>query len=124
MNKQNSDPETGNNVKRVFFICAEKLGEGDQQLGRILIRSAIKTIAKLTPLPYRLIFMNAGVHLCCEGSELIDDLKLLQDLGIELLCCGTCLDFYKQKDKLVVGRVSNMLEILSTLNAASSVIRI
>jgi intracellular sulfur oxidation DsrE/DsrF family protein len=73
-------------------------------------------------MPSSVLFMNAGVKLCCEGSSLLEDLKLLAESGVELLCCGTCLDFYHLKDALQVGRISNMLEILSIQNTAQKVI--
>jgi intracellular sulfur oxidation DsrE/DsrF family protein len=66
--------------------------------------------------------MNSGVRLVTEGSEVLEDLRALCDKGVQLLACGTCLDYYKRKDKVVVGQVSNMYTIAETLLRAGSVI--
>lgn len=107
----------------VAFIDGETLGRGDDQLGRILMRSFVITLKELKPLPWRVIFINGGVKLPSEGSELIAYLKELEDLGVEILSCGTCLDFFDLKEKLRVGNASNMYEILSSLAESTSVLK-
>jgi hypothetical protein len=77
----------------------------------------------LTPLPWRVIFVNGGVRLASEGSELLTHLRDLENLGVELLSCGTCLDFFGLKEKLKAGRASNMFEILSSLAESTSVLK-
>jgi len=108
----------------VIFIGSEWIGRGDDDLGAVLMRSAVRTLGALDPLPEACLFMNGGVKLCCEGSVTLDALRGLEELGVELLCCGTCLDWFDLKDELVVGRVSNMPELLSRQNAAQRVIRL
>jgi intracellular sulfur oxidation DsrE/DsrF family protein len=71
----------------------------------------------------RIIFINAGVKLAAEGSDLLTVLKELEGLGVEVLSCGTCLDFFKLKEKLAAGKVTNMYDIVSSLVAATNVIR-
>jgi selenium metabolism protein YedF len=106
----------------VFFASAT-VGHGDDDLGRLLMVAFVKTLKSLAPRPKTLLFMNGGVKLVAEGSELVDALKELEADGAELLVCGTCLDFFKLKDKLRAGTVSNMLEIASRLAAADRVVR-
>ena len=108
----------------VVFIASDRVGEGDPVLGGILMRSALKVLKDFTPQPATLLFMNSGVRLVCEGSELLTDLQAAEARGIELLSCGTCLDYFHLKDKLQAGRVSNMAEILGRMANASQVIRL
>lgn len=108
----------------VIFIGADRVGSGDEALGAVLMRGATRSLAALEPLPEACLFMNAGVKLCCEGSDALDALRDLEARGVELLCCGTCLDWFHLEDALAVGRVSNMLEILSRQNLAERVIRL
>jgi selenium metabolism protein YedF len=113
-----------NQEKRlVAFIDGETLGRGNDQLGRILMRSFVITLKELKPLPWRMIFINGGAKLVSEGSELITYLTELEDLGVEIISCGTCLDFFSLKEKLRVGRASNMYEILSTLAESTSILK-
>jgi selenium metabolism protein YedF len=106
----------------VFFASAT-VGHGDDDLGRLLMVAFVKTLQNLAPRPKTLLFMNGGVKLVAEGSELLDALRELEADGAELLACGTCLDFFKLKEKLRVGKVSNMFEIASRLVAADRVVR-
>jgi selenium metabolism protein YedF len=107
----------------VVYIGADHMGAGSEELGRMLIRAFLKTLRKVTPRPKKLIFVNSGVKLLTEGSEAIESIKELEDLDIEILSCGTCLDYFHLKDKLRVGLVSNMFDIVSSLMEAEKVIR-
>jgi len=69
-----------------------------------------------------MIFVNSGIFLTTEGSEVIDALKELEEMGVEILSCGTCLDFFNRKDKLEVGLASNMFDITSALMQAEKVV--
>jgi selenium metabolism protein YedF len=106
----------------VFFASAT-IGHGDDDLGRILMVAFVKTLKSLVPRPKTLLFMNGGVKLAAEGSELVGALEELEADGAELLVCGTCLDFFHLKEKLRAGKVSNMFEIASRLVAADRVVR-
>ena len=107
----------------VVLIASSRFGEGAAELGDLLMRSLIKTIKQLDPLPEGVVFVNSGVEHTTEGSVLIDDIRELEELGAEILSCGTCLDYYHLKDKLRVGQVSNMYEILSMLASADRLVR-
>ena len=108
----------------VVLIAADTFGQGDPELGSLLMRAFIKTVRELVPRPECLIFLNGGVRITTEGSRVIEALKQLAGEGIEILSCGTCLDFYHLKDKLQVGKGSNMYEIASRLVAADRVVRL
>jgi selenium metabolism protein YedF len=111
------------NSRTAVLLASEVLGQGEDELGRILMRSFLKTMLELDPLPWRLLLLNTGVKLAIEESDLIDDLRALAGRGVEILCCGTCLDYFHSKDLLQVGRISNMHEILSSLAGADQVLR-
>ena len=108
---------------RMVQITAATMGSGDDELGALLLRSFIKTQLELDTPPDAILFYNAGVKLCCEGSLLLDDIRKLEASGIEIIACGTCLNFFELGDQLVVGRVTDMLEIAGRLATAGRVIR-
>ncbi|MCF6460974.1 sulfurtransferase-like selenium metabolism protein YedF [Clostridium sp. Cult3] len=96
-------------------FASDTMGKGSEELGKILIKSFVYTLTEATPYPSTLIFYNGGVHLTCEGSEVLEDLKKLEEEGVEIISCGTCLDFFGIKDKLQVGEISNMYTIYEKL---------
>lgn len=109
--------------KVVVYINSHVLGIGEDALGAILMRSFLKTLMDLEKKPSRLILINSGVRLASEGSEVLETLKKLSEGGVEILACGTCLDFYGLKEKLKVGMVSNMYDIAQSLLEADRLIR-
>jgi selenium metabolism protein YedF len=108
--------------KVLVFMNSETLGRGDDELGRVLTRSFLYTLKVLEVVPWRIIFMNGGVKHVAEGSESLVVLKEIGDLGVEILACGTCLDYFHIKDMVRVGRISNMYEIASSFLEATQVI--
>jgi selenium metabolism protein YedF len=108
---------------RVVQITAGTMGSGDDELGALLLRSFLKTQAELERKPDAVLFYNDGVKLCCEGSNLLDDLRGLEAAGVEIIACGTCLNFFELADQLRVGRVTDMLEIAGRLADAGSIVR-
>jgi len=108
----------------VVFIDTDSLGRGSEELGRILMSSFLQTLGQSEVHPEKVILINGGVKLACEGSEVLEDLQELSAKGTEVLSCGTCLDFFGIKKKLSAGKVSNMYEILNSLSKAGKVIRI
>jgi selenium metabolism protein YedF len=109
--------------KLLVYIDGETMGRGNEELGRILMVAFLRTLKDLEPTPWRLILINAGVKLISRGSEYIDILKEIESLGVEILSCGTCLDYFKLKETIGAGRISNMFEILSSFSEATNVIR-
>ena len=110
-----STPATGPFV----IVCAEdKMGRGSEELGTVLIRAFLHTISQQKEKPDIMVFYNSGVKLAIEGSEVLDDLKELAAAGVEMLVCGTCLNYFEVKDRLGVGFVSNMYDIAGIMSKA------
>ena len=107
----------------VIYLNSRFLGTGDEALGSLLMRSFLKTLLELETKPNGLILINSGVWLSSEGSDVLETLRTLSEKGVEILSCGTCLDFYGLKEKLKVGKVSNMYTIAQTLLEAERVVR-
>jgi selenium metabolism protein YedF len=109
--------------KIVVLVDGATVGRGDALLGAVLMKSFLHTLKEIEPRPWRLIFINGGVKLAAEGSDLLGVLSELESLGVEILSCGTCLDFFRLKEQLIAGKITNMYEIVSSLVAATNVIR-
>lgn len=107
----------------VAFIASDQVGSGDPELGGVLMRALIKTLPGLSPPPRKVLLMNAGVKLAAEGSPVLDGLRALAEAGVEVHSCGTCLDYFHLEDKLAVGQVGNMHDILQAIVDADRVIR-
>ena len=104
-------------------ISSEAMGQGDDRLGKILMKSFLFALTQQDILPETVLLYNGGAFLSCEGSESLEDLKKLEELGVEILTCGTCLDFYGLKEKLAVGGISNMYEIVEKQCRAHTILR-
>ena len=107
-----------------YLITTDKLGKGSEDLGRILMKSFLFTLSETKPYPDFLIFLNSGVKLATEGSESIDDLMKLKEGSVEIVSCGTCLDFFEIKSKLQVGSVSNMYDIVDMISNSTNTVTI
>ena len=114
---------SGDAKRLLVYIDGETMGRGDNELGNILMGAFLKTLKELEARPWRIIFINTGVKLISRESAYIALLKEIENAGIEILSCGTCVDFFHLKEKIGVGRVSNMFEILSSFSEATNVIR-
>ena len=115
-------PAEGSEAGPVFLISRSTLGQGDDQLGAILMKSFFVSLQELQPAPRTILLLNGGVHLAAEGSPVQDGLQELSRRGVNVLVCGTCLDFFHLKDKLAVGSVTNMYSILTELTGAGRAI--
>jgi len=102
----------------VIVISADMMGCGNDELGYVLIRAFFHTIALQAEKPDIMIFYNTGVKLALKESEVLDDLKELVSAGVEMLVCGTCLNYFEVKEKLGVGVVSNMYDIAGIMSRA------
>ncbi len=109
--------------KMIVVLSSDKMGEGDEELGKVLIKGFIYAITQLDKYPKAILLYNSGVKLSSEGSDSIEDLKMLEEQGVEILSCGTCLNFYNLQDKLQVGKVTNMYSIVEELSEATNIIR-
>jgi selenium metabolism protein YedF len=98
------------------------LGEGSEALGRVLMKSLLYTLRESPEGIGTIICLNSAVYLTCEGSEVLEHLEFLENEGVEILSCGTCLDYYNLKNSLKVGSISNMYNILEVLQRAGKVL--
>ena len=105
-------------------ISKNKMGDGAEELGKILIKGFIYSLTELPVPPESVIFLNSGAYLTSEGANVIDDLKKLEEKGTKILTCGTCVNYYKLHDKPAVGTIVNMYDITEKMAAAASVINI
>lgn len=123
-NEQISEKQTSehNNNGKVYLIGTNILGNGSEELGKVLIKGFIYTLTQTKPYPKCLLFVNSGVKLTSEGSDVLDDLNKLLQCGTRIVSCGTCLDYYKLKDKLSIGEVTNMYDIVETITENPNVI--
>ena len=107
----------------VVVLSSNQMGNGSEELGQILMKGFIFALTELDELPSTVLLYNSGVKLSTEGSNSIEDLKTLQAQGVEILSCGTCLNYYYLTEKLQVGDVTNMYFILEKMAQADKIIR-
>lgn len=108
----------------VTFIGKETIGEGDNELGKNLMRMFLYTLSEMKELPTHILFMNGGVKLPTLDEQAVKSLKVLEDKGATILVCGACLNFYGLIEELKVGSVSNMYEITDQMRQACKVINL
>jgi selenium metabolism protein YedF len=106
----------------VVYVSADRMGRGEDELGHILIRGFLHTLNQASPLPDALVFINTGVKLVAKGSPVLEDLQALADQGVDILACGTCLNYLNLTDQVAIGAVSNMYDIAETLLGAAKVV--
>ena len=106
----------------VVFVSSDEIGAGERELGATLMKSFLYAAAEADGLPSSMIFMNSGVRLVTENEDTTENLAKLADRGVDILVCGTCLDYYELTERLKVGRVSNMYEIQSALISAPKLV--
>ena len=107
----------------VVVIASDKMGEGAEELGKTLLKAFIFSLTQQDKLPKTILFYNGGAALTCEGSAMLEDLKALEAQGVEILTCGTCLNFYGLTEKLAVGGVTNMYVIAEKMLTAGNVVK-
>lgn len=121
-----SDRAGSKNVigKTVLVVGSDRLGDGPEELGRLLMKNFLITLLDMKEVPDLIFFINTGVLLTVAGSEVIEVLEKLGNLGSEVFSCGVCLDFFNAKDKLAAGSVTTMFTIAESMLQARSVIRL
>lgn len=128
-----SNDETGSDTDSCSFdagvgptvvaLSSDKMGEGDESLGHILMKGFIYALTELDTLPETVLMYNNGVKLAIEGADSLADLKLMEAQGVEIFICGTCLNHYQLTEKLGVGTITNMYTIVEKLSQAGKVIK-
>ena len=107
----------------LVVLAANTMGTGDAKLGTALMKAFVFALTKQDQLPDTILCYNTGAYLTCEGADTLEDLKLLESEGVTVLTCGTCLDFYGLKEKLAVGGVTNMYDIVERMENAAQIIK-
>jgi len=117
-----ASPEKGRGSFAVV-LSDNRMGRGDDVLGDVLIRSFIHALQELKPLPDVIVCYNAGVKLAAQDSAVLDDLRQLAKAGVNILVCGTCVNYFTLQEKIAVGHISNMYDIVETMAGASRLVR-
>ena len=107
----------------LVVLSANVMGTGDPKLGTSLMKAFVFALTKQDQLPDTILCYNTGAYLTCESADTLEDLKLLESEGVTILTCGTCLDFYGLKEKLAVGGVTNMYDIVERMENAAQIIK-
>ena len=107
----------------LVVLSGNVMGTGDAKLGTSLMKAFVFALTKQDQLPDTILCYNTGAYLTCEGADTLEDLKLLESEGVTILTCGTCLDFYGLKEKLAVGGVTNMYDIVERMESAAQIIK-
>ena len=102
----------------IVAVDSDVMGKGSDELGATLMKGFIYAVSQLEKLPKAMLFYNGGAKLTVEGAVSVEDLKNMEAQGVEILTCGTCLNFYGLTDKLAVGSVTNMYTIVEKLSSA------
>ncbi|PLX92072.1 MAG: sulfurtransferase-like selenium metabolism protein YedF [Desulfuromonas sp.] len=109
--------------KTVIYIDSDQMGQGNEELGRVLMKNYLFTLTELTTLPDQMIFVNNGAKLVCNGSDVLEALNTLACNGVDIATCGICLEYFELKEDLQVGRITNMLEVAEAHQQAGRIIK-
>ncbi|AND84602.1 sulfurtransferase-like selenium metabolism protein YedF [Clostridium tyrobutyricum] len=106
-----------------MVISSDRMGEGSQELGEILMKAFIYAVTESEKLPDTIIFYNGGAKLTAKGSPVVEHLQTLNTKGVEILTCGTCSNYYNLTDNLAVGELTNMYNIYEKIADADKIIK-
>lgn len=107
----------------IIAFTSDKMGEGDEELGRLLMANFIKAIKDLEKLPEKMVFYNNGVKLGSVDSPVIEHLKEIERMGVGILVCATCAKYYSLEEKIKAGALSNMYEIAQAMASTGNIIK-
>lgn len=114
-----------NNFKNTLIqITQNGMGSGDETLGLLLLTNYLKLLGEETELPKIITFYNAGVKLICSGSPVVESLKSLEQKGIKLMACKTCLNHFSLLDNMEIGIAGTMIDIMHFQKVADKVINL
>jgi len=116
-------PAPGAGRGTLVAISSSQMGQGSEELGRTLLKGFLYALAQMDELPQTLLFYNGGAAMTCEGSPALEDIRSMEARGVEVLTCGTCLNFYGLTDKLRAGEATNMYTIAEKLAGAGHIIK-
>lgn len=115
--------ENNKDEHEIVVISSNKMGDGNDELGQILIKGFVYALTQLETLPSAIIFYNGGAKLTSEDSPVLEDLKNMEEMGVEIETCGTCLNYYGLTDRLAVGKITNMYSIAEKMSKAEKIIK-
>jgi selenium metabolism protein YedF len=105
-------------MEKVIAVNSDKMGQGNEELGAILMKNFLAKLISAEVKPKMMVLYNSAVKLAAKGSPVLESLHSLENLGVEIICCGTCVNFYGLADQMEVGRITNMPEIVKVLTEA------
>jgi sulfur relay (sulfurtransferase) complex TusBCD TusD component (DsrE family) len=108
--------------RNVYLFTRAGLGQGPEELQKLLAEKFLGLLAENEPLPYQILFYTDGVKLACQGSPILEQLKALEAKGVELVLCKTCLDYFQLSGQVAVGIVGGMPDIIEAMSKATKVI--
>ena len=108
--------------KTVIYCGSDRMGDGDDGFGLLLLKNFLTTLLEMDPLPDNILFVNSGINLTTKGSDMIEVLEKLVQRGVDIASCGLCLDYYNKKEDLLVGRTTNMYEMAELQCQATRVV--
>jgi selenium metabolism protein YedF len=119
------EPEVAHQPRKIMVMCAtDRMGFGDDELGKKLMVNFLRTLKEMGPELWRLVLVNNGVKLTIDGSEVLEDLQAFEKEGLTILVCGTCLDHFDLLARKQVGVTTNMLDIVTAMQLAEKVINV
>jgi len=107
---------------QVFVINSNKMGEGNEELGEMLIKGFFNALTEMDNYPDKIIFYNSGALLCVDSSPIIKSLRKLIEQGVDVLICGACVDFYQLKEQISLGTITNMYTICEIFTKCEKVV--
>jgi len=111
-------------MEKLVVINNDKMGQGDEELGTRLMANFLSKLIDAQLKPKMIVLYNSGVKLAAKGSPVLESLHPLENLGVEIICCGTCVNFYGLADQIEAGGVTNMPEIVKVLTEAKATVTI
>jgi selenium metabolism protein YedF len=108
-------------MSKTILIQSEVLGRGNDELGEIIMSNFLTKLVESKEKPKSLLFWNSGVKLVAKGSWALVHLKKLEQQGVEILACATCLEFFELTDKIAVGKPTNMVMAVQSILTADIV---
>lgn len=119
-----SQTKAGEEMKTLVMLISPVFGEGDDELGKKLMKNFISTLPEMGNSLWRIVLLNGGVELATQSSHVLEELRLLESLGVSVLVCGTCLEHFKLLKKKAVGETTNMLDVVTSMQLAEKIIRV
>jgi selenium metabolism protein YedF len=106
----------------ICIVPADSMGRGSDELGWALLQNYVKTLKELSPLPAKIFFYNSGVKIVATDNKAVEAVIEMEQRGVEIWACGTCLEFFHLETELKVGRITNMFDIVNSMAKASHII--